>query len=191
MPRASTASRSPRRTKAFNLAGLKSALIVTASERGDQVRAAMPYEVEWRMSQFGAIAPIAAFREGGPWLDGVLGSLDDNRRLLADLLADELPGVRLPPSRRDLPRLARPQGPGLGRRPRRVRARAREGRARRAARVRRDRRPGHARLEFACTPEVLAEAVAPRRSARLVGRVAHRNQIRMEAAASASSFERG
>ena len=81
-------------TKAFNLAGLKTALIVTASERGDRVRAALPYEVEWRMSQFGAIATIAAFREGGPWLDGVLASLDDNRRLLADLVADELPGRR-------------------------------------------------------------------------------------------------
>ena len=81
-------------TKAFNLAGLKTALIVTASDRGDRVRAALPYEVEWRMSQFGAIATIAAFREGGPWLDGVLASLDDNRRLLADLVADELPGVR-------------------------------------------------------------------------------------------------
>ena len=81
-------------TKAFNIAGLKAALIVTASERGDRVRTALPYEVEWRMSQFGSIASVAAFRHGGPWLDGVLASLDDNRRLLADLLADELPGVR-------------------------------------------------------------------------------------------------
>ena len=146
-------------SKAFNLAGLKAALIVTASERGDRVRAALPYEVEWRMAQFGAIASIAAFREGGPWLDGVLASLDDNRRLLADLLADELPEVRyrMPdasylawldltalgwgddPAAYALEhaRVAMANGPMFG---------ATTGR-------------GHARLNFACTPEVLDEAV--------------------------------
>jgi len=146
-------------TKAFNLAGLKTALIVTASDRGDRVRAALPYEVEWRTSQFGAIATIAAFREGGPWLDGVLASLDDNRRLLADLIADELPGVgyRMPdasflawldlsvlgwgddPAAYALEhaRVALANGPMFG---------AIAGR-------------GYARLNFACTPEVLDEAV--------------------------------
>ncbi|WP_159607263.1 MalY/PatB family protein, partial [Agromyces humi] len=146
-------------TKAFNLAGLKTALIVTASERGDRVRATLPYEVEWRTSQFGAIATIAAFREGGPWLDGVLASLDDNRRLLADLVADELPGVRyrMPdatylawldltalgwgddPAAYALEhaRVALANGPRFG---------AVAGR-------------GYARLNFACTPEVLDEAV--------------------------------
>jgi len=146
-------------SKAFNLAGLKAALIVTASERGDAVRAALPYEVEWRMSQFGSIASIAAFRHGGMWLDGVLASLDDNRRLLADLLADELPGVRyrIPqatylawldlstlgwgddPAAHALEhaRVALAPGPGFG---------ADVGR-------------GHARLNFACSPEVLSEAI--------------------------------
>lgn len=146
-------------TKAFNIAGLKASLIVTASERGDRVRAALPYEVEWRMSQFGSIASIAAFREGGPWLDGVLASLDDNRRLLAELLADELPGVRyrMPDATYlawldlsvlgwgDDPaafalehaKVALGIGPTFG---------ASVGR-------------GHARLNFACTPEVLSEAI--------------------------------
>ncbi len=146
-------------TKAFNLAGLKAAMIVTASERGDAVRRGMPYEVEWRMSQFGSIASIAAFREGGFWLDGVLASLDDNRRLLAELLADELPGVRyrMPqasylawldfsalgggddPAAYALEHapVALGVGPQFG---------ATAGR-------------GHVRLNFACTPEVLAEAI--------------------------------
>lgn len=146
-------------TKAFNLAGLKAAMIVTASERGDAVRRGMPYEVEWRMSQFGSIASIAAFREGGFWLDGVLASLDDNRRLLAELLADELPGVRyrMPqasylawldfsalgwgddPAAYALEhaKVALGVGPQFG---------ATAGR-------------GHVRLNFACTPEVLAEAI--------------------------------
>ncbi|BDZ55565.1 MalY/PatB family protein [Agromyces marinus] len=147
-------------TKAFNLAGLKAAMILTASERGDAVRAAMPYEVEWRMSQFGSIATVAAFRHGGHWLDGVLASIDDNRRLLADLLADDLPGVRfrMPQATYlawldlsalgwgddpavvalERARVALAGGPGFG---------ADAGR-------------GHARLNLACSPEVLAEAIA-------------------------------
>lgn len=155
-------------SKAFNIAGLKAALIVTASERGDRVRAAFPYEVEWRMSQFGAIASIAAFRHGGHWLDGVLASLDDNRRLLADLIADELPGVRyrMPQASYvawlDLSALgwgddpaafalkhakvALANGPGFG---------ASVG-------------GGHARLNFACTPEVLDEAITRLAEARAV-----------------------
>ncbi len=146
-------------TKAFNLAGLKAALIVTASERGDRVRAQMPYEVEWRLSQFGAIASIAAFRHGGHWLDGVLASLDDNRRLLADLLAEELPEARYrvpdatylawidlsglgwgdDPAAYALEhaRVALANGPMFG---------ASVGR-------------GFARLNFACSPEVLDEAI--------------------------------
>ena len=146
-------------TKAFNLAGLKTALIVTASERGDRVRAALPYEVEWRMSQFGAIATIAAFREGGPWLDGVLASLDDNRRLLADLVADELPGVRyrIPDASYlawlDLSALGWGDDPAAY-----ALEHAKVALAQRAD-VRGIRRPRARRLNFACTPEVLDEAV--------------------------------
>lgn len=146
-------------SKSFNIPGLKSALVVTASERADRIRTAFPYEVEWRMGQFGAIASIAAFRHGGPWLDGVLASLDDNRRLLDELIADELPGVRyrVPDATYlawlDLSALGWGDDPA---------AYALE-HAKVAlavghmfgASVGR----GHARLNFACTPEVLDEAV--------------------------------
>ena len=56
----------------------------------------------------GAIASVAAFRDGEPWLDAVLAVLDHNRALLAELLAARLPGGRLPAAARRLPRLARP-----------------------------------------------------------------------------------
>ena len=146
-------------SKAFNITGLKSALIVSASERGDRVRAALPYEVEWRMGQFGAIASIAAFREGGHWLDGVLASLDDNRRLLADLIDDELPGVRyrVPDATYlawlDLSALGWGDDPaGYALEHARVALAIGHDFGREVGR-------GHARLNFACTPEVLAEAV--------------------------------
>lgn len=146
-------------SKAFNIAGLKCALMVSASARADGVIAAMPYEVAWRTSQFGAIASIAAFEHGDRWLDGVLGSLDDNRRLLAELLAEELPGVgyRMPEATYlawlDLSALGWGDDPAAY--------------ALEHARVALGNGPqfgagvgaGHARLNFACTPEVLGEAI--------------------------------
>ena len=111
------------------------------------------------MGQFGAIASIAAFTRGGHWLDGVLGSLDDNRRLLADLIADELPGVRyrMP----DATYLAwldlRPWAGATT--PPRTRSSTRRSRSASAPSSARPVGRGHVRLNFACTPEVLDEAV--------------------------------
>jgi cystathionine beta-lyase len=45
----------------------------------------------------GAIGSIAAFREGGPWLDDVLAVLDHNGRPLSNLLAKRLPGIGYEP----------------------------------------------------------------------------------------------
>ena len=42
----------------------------------------------------GVIANTAAYREGGPWLEDVLGYIDHNRTLLGNLLEEHLPGVR-------------------------------------------------------------------------------------------------
>jgi len=34
---------------------------------------------------------VSAYRDGGPWLADVIDILDGNRRLLAELIADEMP----------------------------------------------------------------------------------------------------
>ncbi|WP_175988241.1 MalY/PatB family protein [Microbacterium tenebrionis] len=82
-------------SKAFNLAGLKCALMVTASDQTARLVRGLPVEVEWRTGQFGMLAATAAFSErSDPWLDGLLTTLDDNRRLLGDLLAAHLPTAR-------------------------------------------------------------------------------------------------
>ncbi|GAB3633546.1 aminotransferase class I/II-fold pyridoxal phosphate-dependent enzyme [Microbacterium shaanxiense] len=82
-------------SKAFNLAGLKCALMVTASDGPTRVVRSLPIEVEWRTGQFGVLAAVAAFSaESDEWLDGLLSTLDDNRRLIADLIAAHLPGAR-------------------------------------------------------------------------------------------------
>ncbi|MFS6530852.1 aminotransferase class I/II-fold pyridoxal phosphate-dependent enzyme [Microbacterium aurugineum] len=146
-------------SKAFNLAGLKCALMVTADEETTAVVRGLPVEVEWRTGQFGLLAAVAAFsEESDEWLDGLLRTLDENRVLLEGLLASHLPGARyrIPdagylawidlsalgwgenPARRILrdAKVALHFGPAFGI----------EG-------------AGHVRLNFGTSPEILTEAV--------------------------------
>jgi len=44
------------------------------------------------------ISHVAALREGGEWLDGLLSNLDENRTHLANLLKERLPAVRHVPA---------------------------------------------------------------------------------------------
>lgn len=82
-------------SKAFNLAGLKCALMVTASDATSAVVRGLPIEVVWRTGQFGLLAAVAAFsEESDEWLDALLRTLDANRVLLEDLLASKLPEAR-------------------------------------------------------------------------------------------------
>jgi cystathionine beta-lyase len=77
-------------SKAFNLAGLQCAQIVTASERAAAVIEGLPFGAT-HCGHLGAIASAAAFRSGHAWLDEVIAVLDHNRRLLGELLAAHLP----------------------------------------------------------------------------------------------------
>ncbi|WBC15894.1 aminotransferase class I/II-fold pyridoxal phosphate-dependent enzyme [Micromonospora sp. WMMA1998] len=79
-------------SKAWNLAGLKAALAVAGEKAADDL-ARIPEEVSHGPSHLGVLAHTAAFRDGGPWLDALLGGLDANRALLGSLLADHLPTV--------------------------------------------------------------------------------------------------
>lgn len=79
-------------TKAWNLAALKSALIVAGPAAARDL-ARMPEEVSHGPSHLGVIAHTAAFRDGGTWLDDLLLGLAANRDLLAKLLQEHLPTV--------------------------------------------------------------------------------------------------
>ncbi|KPI11532.1 Cystathionine beta-lyase [Actinobacteria bacterium OK074] len=85
-------------SKGWNLAGLKAALAVAGPGAADDL-ARLPEEVGHGPSHVGVIAHTAALRDGGDWLDALLAGLDDNRRLLADLLAKHLPAVSCAPAR--------------------------------------------------------------------------------------------
>ncbi len=94
-------------SKTWNLAGLKAAALVasdaddpgTGDPRGPSaILARLPPETPFHAGHFGVIANKAAFREGQEWLTQTLAILDRNRKLLADLLHAELPGIGyLPP----------------------------------------------------------------------------------------------
>lgn len=79
-------------SKGWNLAGLKAALLIAGTAAESDLRR-LPEEVSHGPSQLGIIAHTAAFQEGRAWLDALLAGLDNNRRLLADLLSEHLPAV--------------------------------------------------------------------------------------------------
>ena len=84
-------------SKSWNLAGLKCAEIITASDRFTQIAKSMPPAVHWRASLIGAIAATAAF-QATEWLDSAIATNDCNRHYLKELLDEHLPqvGYRIP-----------------------------------------------------------------------------------------------
>ena len=144
-------------SKAFNLAGVKCAIMVAASDRSLGHLDEMSVEVGWRTSILGLHATVAALTSGDDWLDGTVVAIEASKRLLGELLSAELPGVEFrppdatylgwldfraldwgdDPSIRALQkRVALNPGPDFGA----------QGR-------------GFTRLNFACSPEVLTEAI--------------------------------
>lgn len=78
-------------SKAWNLAGLKAALVIGGPDAVELQR--MPAEVEVGASHVGVLAHTAALRDGREWLDALLAGLDENRALFARLLSKHLPDV--------------------------------------------------------------------------------------------------
>jgi len=83
-------------SKAFNLAGLKAALVVTVTGEARDAVARVPSLTD-HAGLLGVLAAEAAFADGDEWLDAVLAQLDANRALLARTLSAELPDVRWAP----------------------------------------------------------------------------------------------
>ncbi len=146
-------------SKAFNLAGLKCALMMATDPRRFDVVRALPAEVEWRTGLFGALAGVAAFQpESDAWLDSLLAAIDRNRRLLDELLGEYVPGARYEmPSAGylawvDLSELGWGENPGV--------------KILREAKVALHYGPafgaegaGRVRINIGCSPEVLSEAI--------------------------------
>ncbi|SDM77084.1 cystathione beta-lyase [Geodermatophilus siccatus] len=84
-------------SKAWNLPGLKCAQLVLSNDADADLWARVGPHAEHGASTLGVLANTAAYTGGAGWLDDVLAYLDGNRRLLADLVAEHLPGVRYTP----------------------------------------------------------------------------------------------
>lgn len=81
-------------SKGFNLAGLKCAVIITNSPAIKERINAMPISVAFRASLFGAVAATAAFTHAVSWLDGVINSLDENRKLIRNIIDTRIPAIK-------------------------------------------------------------------------------------------------
>lgn len=80
-------------SKAWNLSGLKAAVAIAGPEAATDLDR-MPEEVSHGASHLGVIAHAEAFRSGADWLDATLSGLDANRKLLGELVAEQLPSVK-------------------------------------------------------------------------------------------------
>jgi cystathionine beta-lyase len=72
-------------SKAFNLAGLKAAFLVTGSERAQDLVRRLPFTND-QVGLLGVLAAEAAFSSGDDWLDDVLRQLDRNRAYIGSHL---------------------------------------------------------------------------------------------------------
>lgn len=84
-------------SKAWNLAGIKAAVVVCDTESASDL-ARMPEVVSHGPSHFGVIAHTAGLNEGREWLDALRADVDANRVQLSELIARELPAVDWRPS---------------------------------------------------------------------------------------------
>ena len=83
-------------SKAWNVPGLKAALVPAGAE-ADEAVAQLPWLVQAGAGLLGTIAAEAACTDGVGWLDDLVSQLDANRLLVADLLTEQLPAVRYRP----------------------------------------------------------------------------------------------
>lgn len=81
-------------SKAFNIAGLKSAIIVSQSSANHELLANMPMSVHFRSSILGAFAAVAAFNNGDEWLDAALATIESNAHFLKTLLDSQIPAAK-------------------------------------------------------------------------------------------------
>lgn len=84
-------------SKAFNTAGLRCAQIVSGDATTAGRIAGVPPARNDSWSPLGEVAATAAYSHGDPWLAALRTRLGEQRTLLEQLLAEQLPAVRMRP----------------------------------------------------------------------------------------------
>ena len=83
-------------TKTFNLAGMHSSAVYAADPLlRHKARRALNTDEVAEPNTFAAPAAVAAFTQGGPWLDALRAYVWENKRLVKDFAERELPGVKV------------------------------------------------------------------------------------------------
>lgn len=78
-------------SKAWNTAGLKAGFMITQSDVARKRLAALPEAMNWRASLLGAHAMVAAYSEGGAWLDQTVELIQENLAHLYQQVESQLP----------------------------------------------------------------------------------------------------
>lgn len=145
-------------SKGWNLAGVKCSVIVAADERASRLLRRLPAEVTTRASILGLHASVAAFREGRDWIDRAIAQTEANLRLFVALAAERLPGVRIAEPAAGYLAWVDLRDTGLGDDP--ARRILREGRvAFNNGRAFGLGGEGHARVNLACAPDTIVDAM--------------------------------
>jgi cystathionine beta-lyase len=84
-------------SKTFNLPGLKTGVAIIPDAGLRERFLAARVDMVQVANVLGYTAAVAAYRDGGPWLEALLAYLEANRDLLADYVTRHLPGVRFAP----------------------------------------------------------------------------------------------
>ncbi|WP_154402665.1 MalY/PatB family protein [Nocardioides speluncae] len=84
-------------SKAFNVAGLHCAHLVSTSERTLARLREVPLVRNHAYSPLGIAAAVTAYTHGDPWLASLVERLDQQRSLLRELLDERLPKARMRP----------------------------------------------------------------------------------------------
>lgn len=82
-------------SKGWNIPGLKAAQLILTNDRDQTEWMDCDIVPSQSGSILGAVATIAAYRDGVEWLDKTVERFQANRDLLASLLQQKLPGVRM------------------------------------------------------------------------------------------------
>ncbi|MEX2323565.1 MAG: aminotransferase class I/II-fold pyridoxal phosphate-dependent enzyme [Acidimicrobiia bacterium] len=83
-------------SKAFDIPGLKAAQVVLTNSRDLEVWSGYFTPDKAGVGTFGLVASAAAYSDGGPWLNEVLGRLDGLRHRLVSLVEEHLPRALCP-----------------------------------------------------------------------------------------------
>ncbi|MBK9030719.1 MAG: aminotransferase class I/II-fold pyridoxal phosphate-dependent enzyme [Myxococcales bacterium] len=84
-------------SKAWNLAGLKAAVLIATADEPRAILARLAPDLGYHAGHLGLLGARAALTAGEPWRASVRAILERNRALLGELLTQHLPAVRWRP----------------------------------------------------------------------------------------------